>query len=177
MAARESKMPAKNNSNNEDSDDDYATVGASVGPETDHPRVGGVIGGDMWTGGSNFQDKQRKRPKTIFARRPDDFKGASKIEETCVRGLASDKRLTMRGAPVSLTSWLTMMQALVEDCGMDTVFRIPQSSFGARSNNENALTTTTTSTSTSNKHYMLEEWGGAPRSQLTPGCRGSGPPE
>ena len=40
------------------------------------PRIGGILSNMAWTGGSNNPDKKLSRPKTIFSRRPDDFRGA-----------------------------------------------------------------------------------------------------
>ena len=57
------------------------------------PRVGGTYGGTAWTGGSNIATRKATRPKTIFARRPTDFRGAEKIEETMTCGLIEAKRL------------------------------------------------------------------------------------
>ena len=39
-------------------------------------RIGGILSNMAWTGGSNNPDKKLSRPKTIFSRRPDDFRGA-----------------------------------------------------------------------------------------------------
>ena len=89
------------------------------------PRVGRILAGEVWTGGSNDPLKALKRPKTIFSRRPDDFRGASKIEETCRKGLEEDKRLGMgNNSPVSLTSWINLIKTYLEECGMDTVFHV-----------------------------------------------------
>ena len=86
------------------------------------PHVGGVYGGTAWTGGSNMDEAKRTRPKTIFARRPSDFHGASKIEETTSCGLPEDRRLGIEKSPVSLTTWIRLIHVLMEDTGQDTVF-------------------------------------------------------
>ena len=39
------------------------------------PRIGGILSNMAWTGGSNNPDKKLSRPKTIFSRLPDDFRG------------------------------------------------------------------------------------------------------
>ena len=88
------------------------------------PRVGGEFGGIAWTGGRNLALRKLKRPKTIFARRPTDFRGADKIEDTITSGLPYSKRLAIDNSPVSLTSWVSLIRVMFEDSGMDTVFRI-----------------------------------------------------
>ena len=103
------------------------------------PRIGGILSNMAWTGGSNNPDKKLSRPKTIFSRRPDDFRGASKIEETCKEGLKEDRRLEIGSkSQVSLTTWIGLMKTFIEDCGMDTVFRVWDGT---------------------NEVYLLEDWG------------------
>ena len=106
------------------------------------PRVGGVFGGTVWTGGSSVYSKRSTRPKTIFARRPTDFRGASKIEETTTRGLPEDKRLGIEKIPVSLTTWIRLIRIFLEDTGQDSIFRI----YNPSENKE---------------IYLLKDWGKA----------------
>ena len=94
------------------------------GDEEEKPRVGGKFGGTAWTRGSNLFSRKLKRPKYIFARRPTDFRGAAKIEETITSGLLDSKGLDIDNSSVSLTSWVSLIRVMIEDSGMDTVFRI-----------------------------------------------------
>ena len=45
------------------------------------PRVGGLIKGCYWVGGSNLATNKLVRPKSTLAWRPDDYKSASRVEE------------------------------------------------------------------------------------------------
>jgi len=113
------------------------------------PRVGGVFGGTVWTGGSGLRGKRLQRPKTIFTRRPTDFRGASKIEETSIRGLPEGKRLGLEKGEVSLTSWIRLIRIFLEDTGQDSVFRI------ADDREETEI-------------YLLEDWGRATVTTVEP---------
>ena len=58
------------------------------------PRVGGGTTADnMWTGGSNLPAQQRAHPKTIYARHPEDFKDAEKVESHCCTDYLSSNTL------------------------------------------------------------------------------------
>ena len=86
-----------------------------VDPSYGVPRVGGASNGEAWTGGSNL--KPRSRPKTAYARRPDDFKGASTIESECAKGLAESRRLGAneceKDSAISLTSWIQLIRGKI----------------------------------------------------------------
>ena len=63
----------KRQADKEESDDDISMEENNNQTETgvepvESPRVGGVLGGAAWTGGSNVLRKRNKRPKTVFAR-------------------------------------------------------------------------------------------------------------
>ena len=137
----------KKQADKEESDDDISMEESNNQTETgvepvESPRVGGVLGGAAWTGGSNVLRKRSKRPKTVFARRPLSFVNASKVERACTRGIHEDKRLGLSNTPVSLTSWINLVRAYVEECGMDTVFRIYDEDLDE-------------------EKYLLEDWGAA----------------
>ena len=106
------------------------------------PRVGGVLAGAAWTGGSNVTHRRNRRPKTVFTRRPLSFANASKVERACTKGIHEDKRLGMSNTPVSLTSWINLVHAYMEECGMDSIFRIYDEGLDK-------------------ERYLLEDWGAA----------------
>lgn len=114
------------------------------------PRVGGVdtIKGEdfAWTGGSSLTPP--KRPKTMAAYRPEDFKSLAKVEKECMAGLPESHRLSTPDKIatvsdtklVSLQTWIDRSKKVIEDRGMDTVFRMI----------ENGV-----------EYYVLEEFGRA----------------
>lgn len=112
------------------------------------PRVGGGTNGDTWwTGGSNMH--KLMRPKTINARRPDDFKSAEKIELNCTRGLPEGRRLGTeddKDATITLTTWINELREEIESTGMDTVFYVCHGS---------------------KEVYMLSDWGAVSKDMLT----------
>ena len=98
------------------------------------PRVGGVdlIKGEnfAWTGGSGINPLPR--PKTMAAYRPEDFKSLAKVEKECMAGLPDSHRLSTpdkiatesETKLVSLQTWIDRLKKVIEDRGMDTVFRM-----------------------------------------------------
>ena len=112
------------------------------------PRVGGGTNGDTWwTGGSNVN--KLMRPKTINARRPDDFKSAEKIELNCTRGLPEGRRLGTeddKEATITLTTWINELREEIESTGMDTVFYVFDGT---------------------KEVYMLSDWGAVSKDMLT----------
>jgi len=114
------------------------------------PRCGGVItvGGTQiaWTGGGEA-DNKRAAPASSSAYRPADLRGLTKLEETLKAGLPEEYRLdepeetrkdSFKGT--GFTSWLKHVRKAMMQTGMDSVFRITDSS-GAQTCN------------------LLEEWG------------------
>ena len=79
------------------------------------------------------------QPKTIFSRRPMDFRSAAKVEENCSRGIGDDYKLSTKDSSISLTSWIQLVRIHMEDHGMDSVFRRIDSR--------------------GKEVYMLQEWG------------------
>ena len=127
-------------------EDPFVNAAESHESETiELPRVGGIYSGTAWTGGSAIAEKRLKRPKTIFARRPSDFRGASKIEEVATKGLREEKRLGLEKSQVSLTTWIGLVRTLLEESGQDSVFRVDDGE----------------STIVKSEIYLLEDWGRA----------------
>ena len=126
------------------------TGGAS---NTLKPRVGGGTDSDTWwTGGSNVPAQRRSKPKTNLARRPTDFRNSERIESACRKGLSEEKRLKMPGEPnqtVTLSYWLREIKKKVEDCGMDTIFRVFDP------------------TKPVPEHYLLDNWNSIPKEDIT----------
>ena len=148
-----------------------ATVAAPApapAPAAPNPRVGGGTDSDSWwTGGSNVPALQKNKPRSNLARRPTDLRNSGRIEEACKKGLPEERRLKLPGEPsqtITLSYWLREIKKKLEDCGMDTVFRmydpsrVPEekyliSSFGSTTKSDfnswiNALTTTGVKTTT-----------------------------
>ena len=136
----------KKRANEEESDEDVSneerTQTETGDDPVEAPRVGGVLAGAAWTGGSNVERRRNRRPKTVFARRPLSFANASKVEQACTKGIHKDKRLGLSNMPVSLTSWINLVRVYMEECGMDTVFRVYDGNVDE-------------------EIYLLEDWGAA----------------
>ena len=103
--------------------------GPAPAPSLPNPRIGG--GTDektWWTGGSNIPAQKLKKPKSLMARRPTTFRDAEKVELHCQSGLKEANLLGLMDEKtkytISLTEWVKDIQKKLEDCGMDTVFRI-----------------------------------------------------
>ena len=90
------------------------------------------------------QHSKSTRPKTINARRPETFRDASNVEKACTKGLNPEYTLALeqKKGKITLTSWVEKIREYIEDCGMDTVFRI----WDAKTEKE---------------IYLLKEWGEA----------------
>ena len=126
-----------------DSSSDEEEVAVASPKRSDpSPRVGGIIRGTPWVGGSSLNP--RSKPKSTLAWRPDDFRSANKVEESCQVGLKENRHLgsEMKTSKVSLTTWVDSIKEYMEDRGMDTVFRI-------------VIKPTST---TQYESYMLEDW-------------------
>jgi hypothetical protein len=112
------------------------------------PRVGEIVMFGVnevaWTGGSNITANQLSEPKGINAYRPmTDFRSLRATMEACQKPLEESKRLDTADAKtnkITFISWMNCIKANVETRGMDTVFRVMDST----------LTTET---------YMLNQWG------------------
>ncbi len=130
-----------------DSDASVATAGTAV-PTTvttvAAPRIGGGSGATAWVGGSNLSTARQTRPESTLARRPTDFKSAAQIEWKATVGLPKERRLSLdeKTSKITLTSWVNSIRNYMEERGMDTVFRI----FDTSSNSE---------------IYLLQDWGSA----------------
>ena len=132
-----------------------AVVAAQV-PQVVPPRVGGIIinKGEQfaWTGGSILNIPPR--PKTMAAYRPEEFKSLAKVEKECMTGLPESHRLSTPDKIatasdtklVSLQTWIDRLKKVIEDRGMDTVFRMI----------ENGV-----------EYYLLEEFGRADVARVT----------
>ena len=91
------------------------------------PRVGGVIDGVIWTGGSNIATQQQNAPEDVLCFRPAGFKEMQKQNENLKCGLVESQRLELvdgTKTTVGLTMWITCMMMLLTQYGMDTVFKI-----------------------------------------------------
>ena len=77
-------------------------------------------------GGSGLASLRANRPNSINARRPDDFRSAARVEDFCTSGLQEEWRLgpTESQSKISLTLWIDVIRAKIEECGMDGVFRV-----------------------------------------------------
>ena len=95
----------------------------SVAPK---PRVGGGDSSDTyWTGGTNIASACRTAPKSIMARRPEDFRSAEKVERYNKDGLPEEFRLGMRNEkeyPINPATWARAIKKKAEDGGVDSVF-------------------------------------------------------
>jgi hypothetical protein len=127
-----------------------ALTGSQVPLPIDPPRIGGGSDSDtFWVGGSNIPKERRIRPKTLNARRPTDFKSASSVERFCTTGLPEDRKLALDESKggISFTTWVSTTRAYIEQCGMDTVFRVYDPIKKTES-------------------YLLEDWGATSESKI-----------
>ena len=84
-------------------------------------------------------DTRIQTPKTIFSRRPIDFRSATKVKENCSNGLANDYKLSAKDSSISQAYWIQLIRMHIEDHGMDIIFRRESPS--------------------GREVYMLQEWG------------------
>ena len=116
------------------------------------PRVGGGTDyATVWVGGSNVSGKKLSKPRSIHARRPEDFRNAEKIESSCTKGLPEGYKLgldTETDYTITFTSWVSAIRTYIEERGMDTVFRIYDPAMDTEQN-------------------LLIDWGAASRSAIT----------
>ena len=120
-----------------------------------NPRVGDVVavaGHDTpWTGGSNLPHVNALGMcRTAACYRPTSLKGRILTEKTCCTGLSEERRLdTTAGCQVQLATWIRNIKDLMENNGLDTVFRIPNQ-YGAAG----AIVDVAGA-----ENYLLEAWG------------------
>lgn len=113
------------------------------------PRVGGIEDGIVWTGGSNRERNFLVEPNGMAAFRPRTFKEKMAIDKVCKEPLPEDRRLgtidkiKKNESDIGLMSWLGQIREKVEECGMDTVFRVIRIT-GTRRYLEN---------------YLFDDWG------------------
>jgi hypothetical protein len=87
-----------------------------------------------------------------MARRPTNFRDAEKVELHCKAGLKEANVLGLQDETkytISLTEWVKDIQKKLEDCGMDTVFRIYDV------------------TQTTAEKYLISHWGTITMEQVT----------
>ncbi len=121
--------------------------GTPTTPGVKMPRVGGIIGGYPWTGGSAIN--RRSRPLSSMTYRPAEFKHAFSIEQAATKGLPESKHLCKeeRTSKVTLTLWIDAIRVYMEEHGMNSVFRLfPGDALSAQG-----------------EVYLLEDWGGTPK--------------
>ncbi len=90
------------------------------------PRVGGIIDGVVWVGGSNIPGKT-KEPADIMAFRPTSFKELYRQNTLLKEGLSDSKKLDLPGGStkgISVTAWIQEVKWMIEPRGFDTVFRV-----------------------------------------------------
>ena len=113
---------------------------------TTGPRVGGTKqwGGDniVWTGGSNIPSQANQEPTAMNCYRPQDFKNAQSVEDKINKGLGEEQLLytadeinKVGNEKLLLTTWIEALKRSLEECGMDSVFRMPTTG-----NGENSMT-------------------------------------
>ena len=132
-------------------DDESGDIAAS-GSVTP-PRVGGVDDGVPWVGGS-FIDKSTE-PQDVLCYRPTTFKEKQRQCSDLKKGVEENQKLDFVGGnqtTVWLTMWITWVTMMLEQKGMDTVFKILVDS----DNNELCL---------------LESWGMVTMSRLRSGWK------
>ena len=98
-------------------------------PTMSKPRVGGMIEGVPWTGGSNLEDKRQDEPEDVLCFRPASFKEKQRQHENLKKGLPEAQRLELLGGnktSIGLTMWVTWMMMMLVQKGMDTIFCILQ---------------------------------------------------
>ena len=113
------------------------------------PRVGGILGGYAWTGGSALASQARTRPVSSLGYRPPEFKHAFTIEQAATKGLPETKYLCKeeKSSKISLTLWIDAVRVYMEEHGMDSVFRVKLS-----------LETS--------ELYMLSDWGSVSKEKV-----------
>ena len=121
------------------------------------PRVGNrdTIAGIQtpWTGGSNLPTVNALEVcRTAACYRPSNLKGRILTEKTCCAGLSEERHLdTTAGCKVQLATWIRNIKDLMENNGLDTVFRIPT---------QYTVTNDVVDTAAGgSENYLLEAWG------------------
>lgn len=91
-----------------------------------NPRIGGGTDSDTWwTGGPNIV--KIDKPKSSNARRPNDLKSLSKVQESCEQGLPESRQLGTeddKDSNITVSSWINEIRSNLEKKGMDTVFHV-----------------------------------------------------
>ena len=135
-----------------------SSKGSTPSTTTPKPRVGGTSkwGGEdiVWTGGSNIPSQVNKEPTAMNCYRPSDFKSAQSIDEKICKGLGEEQLLytadevnKVGNEKLLLTTWIEALKRFLEECGMDTVFRMPATGNGDGLND------------TIKELYLLVDWG------------------
>ena len=127
----------------EDRREDGSTIVGGESKNKKGPRVGGVIDGVVWVGGSNVPGLSRKEPADIMAFRPTTFKELYRQNTLLKEGLSDSKKLDLPSGTtkgISVTSWIQEIKWIVEPRGFDTVFRVYRPSEGR-------------------EVYLLDNWG------------------
>ena len=115
------------------------------------PRSGGVYadenGGEAWGGGSNIDVPQAA--VNLGQRRPAKYSSAAAVQELCKKGISYKLGNYNEKSDVSFTLWIETFAKHCTDNGMDTVFRIPNSTW-------------------TKETFILEEWGKATETLVDP---------
>lgn len=102
-----------------------AQGGSTVAIRT--PRVGGVVDGVAWVGGSNLPGEENEEPDDILCFRPHTFREMQRQHDELKKGLENERRLEIGNkdkVSVGLTMWITWLKMILVTRGMDTVFLV-----------------------------------------------------
>ena len=116
-------------------------------PNVPIPRICGVVDSEAWVGGSNIAPL----PMAIHfgQRRPLDYKNAFTVQQTCKAGIEEKLGKVIEKNDFAFTLWVGKLKKRIEENGMDTVFRVPDSTW-------------------TSEIYILEDWGKAQMDLVTP---------
>ena len=100
------------------------------------PRIGGLVPGESrlqeaWNGGSNLPSKRGGFPLYLQQWCPLKYLNARAFETTCAEGMEWKLPDAGESSDITLTFWFENLAAFLETLGLDTVFRIPSSSWSS----------------------------------------------
>ena len=101
-------------------------MGQAARPQVRPLRVGSIIDGIVWMGGSNLSALRKYFPMHVGQYRPRDYRSAVSTKDHPTAGLPETRRLTLSYGKqtINIVDWMDKIKTHIEEYGMDTVFRV-----------------------------------------------------